>query len=116
MVGWLLFRNFVEGGTDIRIVFSDAHGLRENGSNVEYRGLKIGSVTGLTLTGNGKAVEVSANIDSSASKYLTTGALFWLNGANPSISNLFVPGIDPLGTHHYPATRTGKAGAPFSRT
>ncbi|HEY6578775.1 MAG TPA: MlaD family protein [Rhizomicrobium sp.] len=88
VVGWLLFRNFVEGGTDITITFADAHGLREKGSNVEYRGVKIGSVTGIALNETGSGVVVSANIDGSASRYLTAGTLFWLNGAKPSISDL----------------------------
>ncbi|MGH6875950.1 MAG: MlaD family protein [Rhizomicrobium sp.] len=88
VIAWLLFRHFAQSGTDITITFPNAHGLKEKGSNVEYRGLKVGSVTGMSLTKNGGAIMVSATIDGSASKYLTTGTTFWLRGASPSLSNL----------------------------
>jgi len=84
VVAWLGFRALMSGGTDITIVFDDANGLKKDG-DVVYRGLKVGTVKGLTLTKDGSDVKVSATIEDEASKFLRAGTRFWLRGAHPSI-------------------------------
>lgn len=88
VVAWLGIRAISNGGEDITIVFSDAHGIKPQNTDVEYRGMKIGSVSGIALTDKGDAVKVTASIEGSATKFLTTGTQFWLQGAQPSLSNL----------------------------
>jgi paraquat-inducible protein B len=88
VVGWLGLRALTSGGTDITIVFDDTHGLSKEGSTISYRGTQVGTVTGVTLTDDGNAVNVSANIDDSAARFLRSETRFWLSGAHPSISNL----------------------------
>jgi paraquat-inducible protein B len=88
IVVWLLIRFLTQGGTDITIQFADVYGIDPKSTNIMCHGMKVGSVTDVTLTRDGGAVKVSANIKSRASKLLTTGTVFWLKGANVSLGNL----------------------------
>lgn len=86
--GWLLVRFLTQGGTDITITFTDVYGITAGDTTVEYRGMNVGSVEDVALTKDGSAVQVSATIKDSASKFLKEGTLFWLRGAHPSLSDL----------------------------
>lgn len=88
IVGWLAMRALTSGGEDITISFADVHGLDPGNSSILYRGMKVGRVTGVSLAKDGKAVDVDANIQDSASRFLRSHTRFWLRGANPGISNL----------------------------
>ena len=88
VVIWLGARTLLAGGTDITIRFTDAHDLKKENTDVVLRGTQIGHVTGIELTTDGTAVIVSASINKDAAKFLTTGTRFWLQGANPSLTNL----------------------------
>ncbi|HET7512690.1 MAG TPA: MlaD family protein, partial [Chthoniobacterales bacterium] len=57
-------------------------------TNIVYRGMNVGKVKDESLTKDGAAVKVSATIQDSASHFLTDGTVFWLQGANPSLSDL----------------------------
>jgi len=85
---WLLVRFLTQGGTDITITFPDVYGIDPSSAHIEYRGMTVGSVTGESLSKDGSAVEVSASIKDSAAKFLKSETLFWLRGANPSLSDL----------------------------
>ena len=85
---WLLVRFLTQGGTDITITFADVYGITPGDTTIEYRGMKVGSVGGISLSKDGSAVKVDATIEDSASKFLKDGTLFWLRGAQPSLGNL----------------------------
>lgn len=87
VVGWLGARAIFAGTEDVTIRFDDAHGVQKNNTNVEYRGTKIGQVTGISLSERGDASEVSASIDRSAAKFLRSGTRFWLRGATPDLND-----------------------------
>ncbi len=85
---WLLVRLLAQGGTDITITFTDANGVKPKDTSIEYRGMDVGSVTGVALSKDGMTVKVTATVQDSASPFLRTGTSFWLRGASPSLSNL----------------------------
>jgi len=88
IVAWLLVRLLAEGGTNVTIMFPDAHNVSPDNTEVHYRGMKIGHVTDVSLTKDGSAVRVTANIqETGAEKLLTTGTVFWLQGATPSLGS-----------------------------
>lgn len=87
-VAWLGFRSLTSGGTEITIVFDDAHGLKKGSSDVVYRGITVGEVNSVRLADNGNGVKVKAEIEESASGFLRSGTRFWLRGAHPSLGNL----------------------------
>jgi hypothetical protein len=46
----LLVRFFTQGGTNITIMFPGVYGIDPSSSNIEYRGMTVGSVTGVDLS------------------------------------------------------------------
>ncbi len=87
IVIWLGARALLAGGTSITIRFNDVHGMKKENTDVLLRGTQAGHVTGIELEKDGTGVIVTASIDDSATKFLTTGTRFWLRGASPSLSN-----------------------------
>lgn len=87
LVGWWALRTFLLGGEDITISFADAHGMKPRSTSVVYRGMEIGKVSELALAKDGNGVTATVQIDETAAKLLTTGTLFWLRGASPSLSD-----------------------------
>jgi paraquat-inducible protein B len=88
VVIWLGGRALLAGGTSITIRFNDAHGMKEENTDIVLRGTQIGHVKDIAIAADGTGVVVTASIDSQAAKFLTTGTRFWLRGANPSLNNL----------------------------
>ena len=78
LVGWWLVRTFLTGGEDIIIAFDDVHGLKQSDSNVVYRGMNVGKVTGMQLAKDGKTVEVKVKIQDTATGLLKSETQFWL--------------------------------------
>jgi paraquat-inducible protein B len=87
VVIWLGGHALLAGGTRISIRFDDAHGMKEDSTDVVMRGAQVGHVTDIALNAAGTGVVVKASIDKSAARFLTTGTRFWLRGANPSLSD-----------------------------
>jgi paraquat-inducible protein B len=85
-VGGLAIHALTSRGTEVTIVFDEGSGVKDD-SDVIYRGTKIGSVEDAGLTEDGNAVEVHARISKPASRFLTTGTRFWLEGAHPSLED-----------------------------
>jgi len=88
VVGWWAGRSLLEGGEDITISFDDVHGMKQENTNVTYRGMSVGRSKSLALAKDGHSVDVSVHLDESVAPFLTTGTRFWLKGANPSLSDL----------------------------
>lgn len=88
VVGWLALRAVTQTGTAITITFHDSHGISAGNTDIVYRGMKVGKVTGVTLAKDGVTVKVHARVDDFASRFLTKGTLFWLRGAKPNLGNL----------------------------
>lgn len=87
IVLWLTLRVLSTSGTNVTVVFDQAAGMSADSTEVEYRGLKVGSVTDVQLDHSGQHVIVKLNIDDSVSQDLVTGTQFYLEGASPSLSN-----------------------------
>ena len=88
IAAWLLVRTLTQGGAAITITFADVYGIKPKDTDIMYRGMKVGSVTDVSLTQDGSAVQVSAHMQDSAVQFLKTGTVFWLQGAQPSLSHL----------------------------
>ena len=81
-------RALTSHGEDITITFADVDGLSEQGGKISLRGINVGHVTDVALASDGSGVTVSANIDQSAERFVTSGTRFWLRNAHPSLSDL----------------------------
>ena len=87
IVTWLAVRALVRGGVDIKLVFNEASGMKADDTSIKYLGYEVGKVTDVSLSKDGRHIEVNANINDEAKKFLTTGTRFWLEGANPSFGD-----------------------------
>ena len=85
---WLLVRAVSGRGTAITLTFDDADGVTAKGTNIVYRGVDVGEVTDVRVATDGRHVEIAASIDDQATRYLTAGTRFYLEGATPSLADL----------------------------
>ncbi len=88
LVVWLLLRALSTNGIGVTVVFDNAEGLKAGGTDVTYRGVQIGQVTGVDLTEDHQHVNVSLSIDRDMKRALNAGTRFYLEGAHPSLSDL----------------------------
>lgn len=88
ITGWLLLREVLTSGIDVTVTFDDAAGMKASDTKVHYRGLEIGSVKSVALSPDGSRVIAHLDIDNSQKKVLNAGTRFYLEGAQPSLSNL----------------------------
>jgi paraquat-inducible protein B len=78
VAGYLVWDRLSERGPEIVISFSDGGGLRVGLSPIKYRGVVIGEVTGIGLSGDHAAVLVRARLQRSAAGIAREGARFWI--------------------------------------
>jgi len=87
IVAWLLVRSFANRGIDVTVTFAEAAGMKANDTKVTDHGLEIGKVTRVELTPDRKQVLAHLVIDDEVKNDLTTGTHFYLQGADPSLSD-----------------------------
>lgn len=87
VIAWLLVRTLSRGGVDITIALPQADGT-SNQTNVMFRGVKVGNVTGLRLAQDQKSVVADVHIDSSVKDDMVSGTRFYLEDAKPSLTDL----------------------------
>lgn len=85
---WLGIRALVHGGETVTLVFDDAYGMTVDDTSVTLRGVKVGEVRDVFLDDDGRHVDVKAEIDRSAKRYLRAGTRFWVKGAHVDLSDL----------------------------
>jgi paraquat-inducible protein B len=120
IVAWLLIRAFANRGIDVTVTFADAAGMSANDTKVTDHGLEIGKVTSVELTKDRKQVLAHLDINDEVKGDLTSGTHFYLQGADPSLSDpaslkavvagptiLLVPGPGTPSRHF-----TGSSGEP----
>jgi paraquat-inducible protein B len=86
IVVWLVLQALTYGGVNITVRFARAAGMRAGNTWVHYLGIRVGQVTDVTLSKDGRHVIVKVNIHDDAKKYLRANTRFWLEGATPSLS------------------------------
>lgn len=87
MMAWL------SAGPDITITFQDAQGLTAGKTEVKYKNVVIGKVRNIQLSQDRTKVQVTVNLDKSATSFATDGSRFWV--VRPRIG---LGGISGLGT------------------
>lgn len=95
ILAWLAVRFFVIHGIAATVTFDDASGVAVQSTKVTYRGVAVGQVSSVALSGDGRHVTVGLRLDRSMGKYLRSGTRFWLQGAslaNPSSLGAIISG------------------------
>ncbi|HYP68354.1 MAG TPA: MlaD family protein [Thiobacillaceae bacterium] len=88
VAGYLLFGRFEEHGPLISISFKDASGVSVQQTNIEYRGVPIGQVKGLTLSEDRQHALVKVRLRRSAATMARAGSEFWIVRLQGGIENL----------------------------
>ena len=76
------------GGIEINLTMADANGI-DKGTRIVYRGMSIGSILSKQLTSNG--VTAVAKFEPQYGSLLTNDGVFWLEGADISLSGIKNP-------------------------
>lgn len=113
IVIWLLVRALSSRGVQVTIVFDEATGMKPGDTQVLYRGLNVGAIRSLNLDADGIHVTAQVDLDRNVERFLHTGTKFYLEGAEPSLSDpsslkgliagatvILVPGPG-ASTHHF---------------
>ncbi len=92
--GWLAFKAYSEKGPTIRIEFKTAAGLAAGKTEVKFKDVAIGKVTGIDVTQDLSGVRVTADLVAGAERYLTEGTRFWVE--RPRVTASQVSGLETL--------------------
>jgi paraquat-inducible protein B len=94
IAGWLVYKNIREFGPAITIRFADGKGIQAGRTMILYRGVPIGEVRSVKLTGDAQAVEIKARLQDSAAAFASEGSTFWVVRADVAVGSL--RGLDTL--------------------
>jgi len=71
----------------VSVTFDTAAGMKPDDTKVTYHDLKVGKLTDLAISKDGQRVVAKLDIDDDVKRFLTTGTRFWLQGAEPTLSD-----------------------------
>ncbi|GLQ06592.1 PqiB family protein [Sneathiella chinensis] len=94
VAGWLIFQNISEKGPEIRIFLPSAKGMEAGKTPLKYRDVVIGVLDRIEFPDDDNGVNLIVEINSSAEKYLTDTARFWV--VAPAIGFEGVSGLETL--------------------
>jgi paraquat-inducible protein B len=92
--GWMIAREFKNRGPEITIAFADGSGVAADKTELHYKGVSIGMVTGVELEPDLNGVTVRVRLEKTAAAIASEGSLFWV--VHPEISLSGVRGLDTL--------------------
>ena len=94
IAGWLLWTNYQERGTTVTINFQTADGIVPGRTPIRYQGVEVGTVQGINLSDDYRAIQIKASIKSDMKDALRDNTKFWL--VTPKASLAGVSGLDAL--------------------
>lgn len=78
VAGYLVYGRLHELGPTITIKFSDGSGVKAGQTEIRYRGVPVGDVTGIELAEDQVLVVVTARLRRSGAPVARDGSLFWI--------------------------------------
>lgn len=102
---YFVLHDLVFSGPTITIYFNDAAGLQEKNSMVKYRGMKVGEVESLKLTGDAQRVVVKAKLDASARYLARRGSIYWV--VRPELKVGAISGLRTIVSGDYVTVQPG---------
>jgi paraquat-inducible protein B len=88
IVAYFGLQALAHNGVDVVVSFDSAADAKPGDTQVVYKGLSIGHVTKVRLSGDGRRVDMTLKLDPSTKPLLRTGTRFWLVGAKPSLTDI----------------------------
>lgn len=88
LIGYLVLRTLMTGGTSITVSFPSAEGITGNAETpVRYRGLEVGTVQGVDLDKDMGGVVMHLSMNGDVSDALRSGTRFWIVQPSPMSGN-----------------------------
>jgi paraquat-inducible protein B len=109
VAGYLVWTHVHQWGPTITIMFRDATGLKIGQTEIRYRGVPVGEVTGLELSADRAYVVVTARLRHEDADIARTGSVFWT--VRPEVGIETVRGLNTVITGPYIEVYPG-SGAP----
>ena len=106
--GWLLFDHIRNTGPKITLYLDSAEGLEVNNTVVRVLSVNVGKITNIRLRGDGKGVELTAQLNADVKDMMKTDTQFWV--VKPRIDGSGISGLNTLVSGSYIAFIPGKAG------
>ena len=78
VAAWLVYQRIRDLGPQITVTFDDAGGLRVGQTPLRYRGVQIGEVSGVKLSGDEKRAVVAIRLQRQAADIAREGSRFWI--------------------------------------
>ncbi|WP_207850030.1 MULTISPECIES: MlaD family protein [unclassified Pseudomonas] len=103
----LVVHNVLQEGPTIVVNFKTGSGLTANKTEVKYRNVVIGQVTGVELSGDQKSVDATIKLSKQAETFTREDSQFWV--VRPRIGAGGVSGIDTLLSGDYIGADIGQA-------
>ena len=107
---WLVYQRIRELGPQITVTFDDAGGLRVGQTPLRYRGVQIGEVSGVRLSGDEKRAVVAIRLQRQAADIAREGSRFWI--VRPRVGWGTFTGLNTVLTGPELEVIPGKPGAP----
>jgi paraquat-inducible protein B len=87
IVLWLVVREMSLNAVTVTVTYERAAGVQEETTGVTYRGVKVGKVRSISFSPDASRVIVKLSIEDRAKRFLREGTRFYLEGAQPSLTN-----------------------------
>ena len=87
LVGYLGLQALAQRGVNVVVTFSSSAGARVGDTQVVYKGVTVGHVVRITISPDGKHVDMTLRLTPRARPVLRDTAKFWLIGAQPSLTD-----------------------------
>ena len=87
IVSYLGLRAFAERGVTVVVTFASAAGARVGDTQVVYKGVTVGHVVRITISPDGKHVDMVLRLTPRAKPVLRDTTKFWLVGAQPTLTD-----------------------------
>jgi paraquat-inducible protein B len=85
---WLGIQSWTSGGPTVEVVFPQVADVKAGDTKVKFQGLDVGQVQSVKLGEELHHMRVKLSLDESMKGHLGKGTHFWIEGAQPSLSNL----------------------------
>lgn len=87
IVVWLMLRALSSRGLEVTLLLPNAAGMSANNTQLIYRGLEVGVVSGLKLAPDGQHVIAQLDINADMAPYVRSGSRFYVVGAHPTLAD-----------------------------
>jgi len=104
---WVAVVKIMEEGPKITIILRSTEGLEAGKTKIRYKGVEVGTITSIRLTGDHQHVRATAEMVPKSEDFLVDDTKFWV--VSPRISGASVSGLGTLISGAYIGMEIGKS-------